>query len=75
MALHVPELRMMMFANESSADIYLTGTSGPRAHSSRVALRLNGLGIECRGKVKFIDKALLTKSRLVAKCSAEQQSM
>lgn len=55
MALHVPELRMMMLANESSADIPYWNR-WPLVQSIAAAPRLNGLSIECRGKSNLSTK-------------------
>lgn len=52
MALHVPELRMMMLTNESSADTLLE----PMAPLHRATLSLNGLSIECRGESNLLTK-------------------
>lgn len=56
MALHVPELRMMMLANESSADIPYWNQWPSCTEYSPVALQLNGLSIECRGKSNLLTK-------------------
>lgn len=36
--------------------VHLTGTSGPRTERSPMTLQLNGLSIECRGKLNLLTK-------------------
>lgn len=74
MALHVPELRMMMLANENSADIPLLE---PVALCFKAAPWLCGLMdsvLSVEGSQIYRQSAF-NKKQVAAKCSAEQQRM
>lgn len=74
MALHVPELRMMMLANESSADIPLLEAVAPALRAAPWLCCLMDSVLSVGGSQIYRQSAF-NKKQVAAKCTAEQQRM